>query len=1017
MATESSTRIVDRMGDRNWPSTKDIAAFGSPFKNIASEELGSILERHNFHRNLSDSIPNRSGSAPPSMEGSFAAIGNLLTQQDTSLDTSLSTLCDALENSVSEEQLRSHPAYFEYYWSNVNLNPRLPPPLISRENRRLVRHIGGLGKNRRLSSADDTTNEFLHVSQGSLSTHQEETSEDRQPEQVSENFIEKHGAALPAQNKSFVTSHRKSLVDLIQEDFPRTPSPVYNQSLLGSTSTTEQAVESELDILASDVSSISISKVPESNSCSPDVCLEPCNVITDPVGLIADDSPLKKSLNAEKSNRMRSPQQEGSRGKNASLENVSEKSGTIGHDIPKLESRAKASNVESNRNRLDHQSYGRNHPHIYLSKQQGFPCPAPDIQSQMVSQGISHLEVGLENHLHGQHNFSTADMRTVFHSSALAPPLYATAAAYVSPGNPFYHNYQPSGLFSPQFNAGGYALASTLFPPFMAGYPTHGAVPLPESSVSNFSGRTTGISTGESIPPVGDLQHTSKLYAQPGFVYPPFLDPIHVQYGQRPIEDTYSGSAHHGQLDSRSFNHMPIGSFVSQQDSNVAAYLADNKIHSPTNGSFSILSPRKGITGGNYGNPSNMSGIMQFSAPSLASPASPSSPVGGVNHLGRRNEMWFPSGLVRNAGEYSGWQGQRGSNSFDDSKRHSFLDELKSSNARKFELSDISGRIVEFSVDQHGSRFIQQKLEHCSPEDKASVFKEVLPHASKLITDVFGNYVIQKFFEHGTHEQRKELADQLAGQILPLSLQMYGCRVIQKALEVIELDQKTHLVRELDGHVMRCVRDQNGNHVIQKCIECVPSEEIGFIISSFEGQVATLSTHPYGCRVIQRILEHCSDEAQSQCIVDEILDSVYVLAQDQYGNYVIQHVLERGMRRERSQIISKLAGKFVRMSQHKYASNVVEKCLEHGDTTERELIIEEIMGQSEENDTLLAMMKDQFANYVVQKIIEICNDEQREILLNRIRGHLQALKKYTYGKHIVARLEQLLSEESQASAA
>lgn len=53
-----------------------------------------------------------------------------------------------------------------------------------------------------------------------------------------------------------------------------------------------------------------------------------------------------------------------------------------------------------------------------------------------------------------------------------------------------------------------------------------------------------------------------------------------------------------------------------------------------------------------------------------------------------------------------------------------------------------------FSVDQHGSRFIQQKLEHCSPEEKASVFKEVLPHASKLITDVFGNYVIQKVYSN-----------------------------------------------------------------------------------------------------------------------------------------------------------------------------------------------------------------------------------------------------------------------------
>lgn len=51
---------------------------------------------------------------------------------------------------------------------------------------------------------------------------------------------------------------------------------------------------------------------------------------------------------------------------------------------------------------------------------------------------------------------------------------------------------------------------------------------------------------------------------------------------------------------------------------------------------------------------------------------------------------------------------------------------------------------IKRSGDQHGSRFIQQKLEMCSIEEKESVFKEVLPNASSLITDVFGNYVIQK---------------------------------------------------------------------------------------------------------------------------------------------------------------------------------------------------------------------------------------------------------------------------------
>lgn len=54
-------------------------------------------------------------------------------------------------------------------------------------------------------------------------------------------------------------------------------------------------------------------------------------------------------------------------------------------------------------------------------------------------------------------------------------------------------------------------------------------------------------------------------------------------------------------------------------------------------------------------------------------------------------------------------------------------------------------------------------------------------------------------------------------------------------------------------------------------------------------------------------------------------------------------------------------------------------------------------------------MKDQFANYVVQKVLETCSDQEREHIMSRIRVHLNALKKYTYGKHIVARVEKLVA--------
>lgn len=78
------------------------------------------------------------------------------------------------------------------------------------------------------------------------------------------------------------------------------------------------------------------------------------------------------------------------------------------------------------------------------------------------------------------------------------------------------------------------------------------------------------------------------------------------------------------------------------------------------------------------------------------------------------------------------------------------------------QLRDLANHIVEFSQDQHGSRFIQQKLERASPNEKQLVFQEILSSAYSLMTDVFGNYVIQKFFEYGTPDQKSTLAQKVS---------------------------------------------------------------------------------------------------------------------------------------------------------------------------------------------------------------------------------------------------------------
>jgi len=57
-------------------------------------------------------------------------------------------------------------------------------------------------------------------------------------------------------------------------------------------------------------------------------------------------------------------------------------------------------------------------------------------------------------------------------------------------------------------------------------------------------------------------------------------------------------------------------------------------------------------------------------------------------------------------------------------------------------------------------------------------------------------------------------------------------------------------------------------------------------------------------------------------------------------------------------------------------------------------------------------MKDQFANYVVQKMIDVADAPQRKMMLQKIRPHVAALRKYAYGKHILAKLEKFYTKNN-----
>lgn len=359
------------------------------------------------------------------------------------------------------------------------------------------------------------------------------------------------------------------------------------------------------------------------------------------------------------------------------------------------------------------------------------------------------------------------------------------------------------------------------------------------------------------------------------------------------------------------------------------------------------------------------------------------------------------------------------------------LDEYRSSKNHNWTAHDVKGHIPEFCQDQNGSRFIQQRLEVADTTEKELILAEVIPSMQRLRNDVFGNYVVQKLFDHGTSAMRSKLKSSIMGEVDFLSRHMYGCRVVQKALETVDDADFIDLLSEFHEDILSCIHDQNGNHVIQKVVEVVSnkaktfqaessekalkcSSQLNFVLDCVMKNTVSLSCHPYGCRVLQRILEHCV-ESQKSAALDSIQLCLRTLLDDQYGNYVIQHVLQFGRKSDRDIILGMIVeNNLLALSRQKFASNVIEKLLKYGSSDHRNVIVREMLKTSEDKSVesgrstvVLLMVRDAYANYVVQTTLDVAPEgEHKRLLFEELRNHSVQLRNYTFAKHIITKLDE-----------
>jgi len=233
----------------------------------------------------------------------------------------------------------------------------------------------------------------------------------------------------------------------------------------------------------------------------------------------------------------------------------------------------------------------------------------------------------------------------------------------------------------------------------MAGYAPQGplATPLDSPMTPSFSGRPSGFLPAGNLTGGTDFMQSYKVYGQLGAgMQPSIPDPNFIHFFQHPSLFQYTGGNQYNIMGPRfTVVGNPAESFDPQKMIPQAAYPSDQRLPLPRTGFPNSPTPRRGGTVPNY------QGISSYVGVPMTYPTSPvfqGQTLPGVLPPGRRNDAVGFQSPSRNITDSPGIQGQRERQKFDESKTCSFLEELKSNRARRVELSDITGRIVEYRL-------------------------------------------------------------------------------------------------------------------------------------------------------------------------------------------------------------------------------------------------------------------------------------------------------------------------------
>ena len=302
--------------------------------------------------------------------------------------------------------------------------------------------------------------------------------------------------------------------------------------------------------------------------------------------------------------------------------------------------------------------------------------------------------------------------------------------------------------------------------------------------------------------------------------------------------------------------------------------------------------------------------------------------------------------------------------------------------------------------NQRNTIILQKSLMEASKETIDNIIKEMSGTFDKIIKNKNGNYFCSDLFKVCEQNQRIIILNEISNLICDDCIDEFGTHPIQTLIELSKSQEEYKLILSSfnnNDKILKASLNSNGFFVIQKIMVHIPERYRMEFNMKFIKYLSVLSMDMYGVCTVKKFISYTKNELLVKQILNIILTNFVNISQNQYGNYLIQFILEDWWNTNEGIFLKKLCiSKFHILASNHFSLYICDLFIKLSNNEEMQQFISSLNKDNE----IIHLKNNKNGNIIINKLMNsLKNQNLNNVKKNNFPLSLNNIKVFTPKKN------------------